>query len=73
MDKELDEIFSLLDRIETIEIYTKQNADPDTFFAANYQRDFNDKINLLLSIGEELKKKDAEFKQDLRGCSGNPK
>lgn len=66
MDKELKEIFSLLDSIDKIELYTQQYSDPDTFFAANYQKKFNDKIDLLVSISEELKRKDAELKKDLR-------
>lgn len=48
-----------------MELYTKKNSDPDTFFAANYQKDFNDKIDLMVSISEELAKKDSELKHDL--------
>ncbi len=65
MDQDFEEIFSLLDTIERIEIYTKQNADPDTFFAANYQKTFNDKINLLISISREIERKDDDLKEDL--------
>lgn len=66
MDNDLKEILALLDSIEAIELYTKRNSDPDTFFSANYQKNFNDKINLLVSISDELKKKDAELKKELR-------
>lgn len=66
MDKNIKEIFSLLEAIEKIEIYTRENADPDTFFAANYQKDFNDKINLLIDISEELEKKDTLLKETLK-------
>ncbi len=65
MDKELTEIFVLLESIERIEIYTQNHSDPDSFFAANYQKDFNDKIDLLVSIGKELEKKDRAFKKEL--------
>lgn len=65
MDKDVEEILALLNSIEEIELYTKKHSDPDTFFAANYQKNFNDKINLLVAISEELEKKDARLKKDL--------
>jgi hypothetical protein len=68
--KDVDEIFSLLKSIEKIELYTKKHSDPDTFFDANYQKSFNDKISLLVDISEELGKKDAELKNDLGKNTG---
>ena len=65
MSKNLDEILSLLKSIEKIELYTKEHSDPDTFFDANYQKNFNDKIDLLVAISEELEKKDDALKHDL--------
>lgn len=65
MKEDVDEIIALLKNIEKMELYTKKNSDPDTFFAANYQKDFNDKIDLMVSISEELAKKDSELKHDL--------
>ncbi|MCK5058045.1 MAG: hypothetical protein KAT34_15435 [Candidatus Aminicenantes bacterium] len=70
MSKNLDEILSILKSIEKIELYTRDYSDPDIFFEANYQKIFNDKIDLLVAISEELEKKDTELKNDLGKNAG---
>lgn len=57
------EIINLLKAIEKLEIYQKNFADPDTFFAANYQKNFNDKVNLMIQINDELKKLNDNIKK----------
>jgi hypothetical protein len=61
----VNEILDLLKTIERIELYTERFSDPDTFFAANYQKDFNDKIHLMVMISEELAKQDEDLKKEL--------
>ena len=55
-EKHYDEIFVLLKSIAQIEEYQQEYSDPTTFFPANYQRIYNDKVFLILDIIEELKK-----------------
>jgi len=50
------EIFTLLKSIDHIEGYQQIYSDPNTFFPANYQKIYNDKVFLLLNIKEEIRK-----------------
>ncbi len=64
LDPEFEaETFSLLESLEKLEIYQQKYSDPDTFFGANYQKDFNHNVNLMLEIRKELKKLNHSLKR----------
>lgn len=56
-------ILTILEAIEKIYLYTDEFADPEEFFEANDQLQFNGCQILLLVIGEESKKIDNELKE----------
>jgi len=56
MENNFSNIFTLLEAVEEWEDYQQKFADPKVFFAANYQKNFNERIDILLIIEEELKK-----------------
>lgn len=60
-------IMTILESIEKIFLYTKSFNDPDSFFAANEQMNFNASQILLLVIGEEVKKIDNNLKDEHNG------
>ena len=60
-------IMTILESIEKILLYTKSFSDPDSFFGANEQMNFNASQILLLVIGEEVKKIDNNLKEEHKG------
>jgi len=58
-------LLSVLESIEKIKIYTRGFSDADEFFEANYQKDFNATLNLLIAIGEDVKKLDESLKEKI--------
>jgi len=63
-DKNLIYIFTILEAIEKILIYTKDFEDEDEFYKSDDQLYFNAVVNLLIAIGEENKKIDEQIKKD---------
>lgn len=63
-DKNLIYIFTILEAIEKIFIYTKNFQDDEDFYESENQLYFNAVTNLLIAIGEENKKIDEEIKKD---------
>jgi uncharacterized protein with HEPN domain len=57
-DKNLAYIPTSLEGIEKINIYTKGFANPEVFYEANDQLNFNATYDLLIVVGEESKKID---------------
>lgn len=53
--------------VEKIFLYTESFKDPDSFFEANEQMNFNASQILLLVIGEEVKKIDDGLKGEHKG------
>jgi len=60
-------IMTILESIEKIFLYTESFEDPDRFFEANEQINFNASQILLLVIGEEVKKIDNNLKEEHKG------
>jgi uncharacterized protein with HEPN domain len=56
-------ILSILESIEKIKIYTRDYSDADQFYEADYQRDFNASLNLLIAIGEDVKNLEESVKE----------
>jgi len=63
-DTNLVYIFTILEAIEKINIYTQDFKDDETFYFANDQMNFNAVVSLLIAIGEENKKIDSKIKND---------
>ncbi len=63
-DTNLIYIFTILEAIEKINIYTQEFKDDETFYFANDQMNFNAVVSLLIAIGEENKKIDSKIKND---------
>ncbi len=63
-DDNLIYIFTILESIEKINLYTKDLADDEEFYYANNQMNFNAVVSLLIAIGEENKKIDQQIKDD---------
>ena len=63
-DKNLIYIFTILESIEKINLYTKNFSDDESFYYANDQMNFNAVVSLLIAIGEENKKIEQEIKDD---------
>ena len=61
-DKNLLYIFTILEAIEKIFIYTKNIKDDEEFYENENQLYFNAVVNLLIAIGEENKKIEEEIK-----------
>ncbi len=55
-------IFTMLECIEKIWIYSKEFTNPDEFVSANDQKELNATISLFVAIGEESKKIDKSLK-----------
>ena len=55
-------ILTILEAIEKIFIYSKEYSDAEVFFNANDQKEFNATLNLLIAIGEEVKKIEDDLK-----------
>jgi len=64
-DKNLIYIFTILEAIEKINLYTKVFEDDESFYYANDQMNFNAVVSLLIAIGEENKKIDTKIKSDI--------
>lgn len=60
-------IMTILESIEKVFLYTESFEDPDSFFEANEQMNFNASQILLLVIGEEVKKIDNNLKEEHKG------
>ena len=63
-DKNLIHIFTILEAIEKIFLYTSQFEDDEAFYYAQDQLYFNAVVNLLIAVGEETKKIDEQIKGD---------
>lgn len=63
-DNNLIYIFTILESIEKINLYTKDLTDDEEFYYANNQMNFNAVVSLLIAIGEENKKIDQQIKDD---------
>jgi uncharacterized protein with HEPN domain len=62
--RNLAHILTSLEAIEKIFLYTEPFEDPEVFFWANDQLNFNATYNLLLVIGEETKKIEIDLKKE---------
>jgi len=63
-DKNLIYIFTILEAIEKISLYTQKFEDEEEFYHSESQLYFNAVVNLLIAIGEENKKIDQGIKDD---------
>jgi len=63
-DNNLIYVFTILESIEKINLYTKDLGDDEEFYYANNQMNFNAVVGLLIAIGEENKKIDQQIKDD---------
>ena len=63
-DKNLIYIFTILEAIEKVFLYTKDFKDDEEFYETKDQLYFNAVTNLLIAIGEENKKIDDQIKND---------
>jgi len=63
-DTNLIYIFTILEAIEKIKIYTQNLTDDEAFYYVNDQMNFNAVVSLLIAIGEENKKIDTKIKND---------
>lgn len=63
-DNNLIYIFTILESIEKINLYTKDLTDDEEFYYANNQMNFNAVVSLLIAIGEENKKIDQQIKDN---------
>jgi len=57
-------IFTILEAIEKIELYSKDFKDDESFYFANEQMNFNAVVGLLIAIGEENKKITEDIKNN---------
>jgi uncharacterized protein with HEPN domain len=62
-DKNLAYILTILESIEKINLYTKGFKNPEIFYEANDQLNFNATYNLLIVVGEESKKIDSKLRK----------
>ena len=63
-DNNLIYLFTILEAIEKINLYTQNLSDDEEFYSANNQMNFNAVVNLLIAIGEENKKIEQKIKND---------
>jgi uncharacterized protein with HEPN domain len=63
-DNNLVYIFTILEAIEKISLYSEDFEDDEEFYNADDQLYFNAVVNLLIAIGEENKKIDDKIKND---------
>jgi uncharacterized protein with HEPN domain len=57
-------LFTILEAIEKINIYTQDCTDDEEFYYINDQMNFNAVVSLLIAIGEENKKIQQDIKND---------
>ncbi len=62
-DKNLAYILTTLESIEKLHLYTNGFNNPDVFYEANDQLNFNATYNLLIVVGEESKKIDSDLRK----------
>ncbi|MBL0722028.1 MAG: hypothetical protein JJV88_05555 [Sulfurovum sp.] len=65
-DNNLIHLFTILEAIEKINLYSKDCQDDEEFYYANDQMNFNAVVSLLIAIGEENKKIDEKIKIDYK-------
>ena len=63
MNKNILYLLSVLESIEKIKLYTKEYSDADDLFDANYQKDFNATLTLLIALGEDVKNLEESVKE----------
>jgi uncharacterized protein with HEPN domain len=63
LNKNILYLLSVLESIEKIKLYTTGFTDVEEFFEANYQKDFNASLTLLISIGEDVKNLEENVKE----------
>ncbi len=63
-DNNLIYIFTILEAIEKINLYSSDFIDEEEFYYANEQMNFNAVVNLLIAVGEENKKIEQNIKTD---------
>lgn len=63
MNKQILYLLSILESVEKVKIYSHDYSDAEVFFEADHQRDFNASLNLLIAIGEDVKKLDEKIKE----------
>ena len=63
-DNNLIYIFTILEAIEKINLYSSDFIDEEEFYYANEQMNFNAVVNLLIAVGEENKKIEQNIKAD---------
>lgn len=63
-DHNLIYIFTILEAIEKINLYSEDCQDDEEFYYANNQMNFNAVVSLLIAIGEENKKIEQQIKDD---------
>jgi uncharacterized protein with HEPN domain len=61
-ERNLVYLLTILESIEKIKIYSKDFDNADDFLWSNQQLNFNGTVNLLIAIGEEVKKLDPQLK-----------
>lgn len=64
MNKNILFLLSVLESIEKIKIYRQGYQNADEFFEADFQKGFNATLNLLIAIGEDIKKLDDSIKKE---------
>ncbi|HOV14638.1 MAG TPA: DUF86 domain-containing protein [Spirochaetota bacterium] len=64
LNNDLVYIFTILEAIEKIFIYSDKFQDADSFYWENDQINFNATVNLLIAIGEEVKKINVDLKSE---------
>ena len=63
-DNNLIYIFTILEAIEKINLYTQDLKDDEEFYYANNQMNFNAVVSLLIAVGEENKKIEQKVKDN---------
>jgi uncharacterized protein with HEPN domain len=63
LNKNVLYLLSVLEPLEKIKIYSKDFPDADEFYEANYQKDFNATLTLLIAIGEDVKNLEESIKE----------
>jgi len=63
-DYNLIYLFTILEAVEKINLYTQDCEDDEEFYYANNQMNFNAVVSLLIAIGEENKKIEQKIKDD---------
>lgn len=66
-EKNLVYVLTILENIEKIKIYSSDFDDAEDFLWGNQQLNFNGTVNLLIAIGEEVKKIDTALREEFTG------